>query len=241
MRKDTIMKPSSFKYLLLVFLSVFVATAGNARMQENTVDTILSDSTAGVQKSSFKHKYDHRVHRYRKAFSALIPTHNKLQFYGDMGLVSVGIGWDYGKRAQWETDLLFGIIPKYNSDEAKVTMTLKQTFIPWSVYLGKGFSIEPLTCGLYLNTVFNDEFWTHEPDRYPKGYYGFSTRVRIHIFLGQSFTYDIPHDRRFFIKAISAFYEVSSCDLYIISAFTNSYLKPKDYLRFSFGLKFQIF
>ena len=29
-------------------------------------------------------------------------------------------------------------------------------------------------------------------------------------------------------------------DLYIISAFTNRYLKPRDYLKLSFGLKFQI-
>ena len=34
---------------------------------------------------------------------------------------------------------------------------------------------------MYLNTVFGDEFWVNEPERYPKGYYGFSSKVRIHV------------------------------------------------------------
>ena len=47
---------------------------------------------------------------------------------------------------QWETDILLGFIPKYSSKKAKVTMTLKQNYMPWSINIGKGFSTEPLTC-----------------------------------------------------------------------------------------------
>lgn len=52
-------------------------------------------------------RYDKRVHRYRKHWESLIPTHTKLQFAGNMGLLSLGTGWDYGKRNQWETDIFF--------------------------------------------------------------------------------------------------------------------------------------
>lgn len=186
-------------------------------------------------------RYDRRVHRYRKHWEALIPTHTKLQFAGNMGLISLGTGWDYGKRNQWETDLFFGFLPKYQSERSKITMTLKQNYMPWSVTLGKGISVEPLACGMYLNTVFGNEFWTHEPDRYPKGYYGFSSKVRIHIFLGQRITYDIPPRWRLGARAVTFFYEISTCDLYVVSAFLNKYLKPKDYLSLSFGLKTQLF
>ena len=72
---------------------------------------------------------------------------------------SFGTGWDYGKRNQWETDVLLGFIPKYSSKKAKVTMTLKQNYMPWSINIGKGFSTEPLACGLYVNTVFGNQFW----------------------------------------------------------------------------------
>ena len=75
----------------------------------------------------------------------------------------------------------------------------------------------------------------------PVAYYGFSTRIRTHIFLGQRVRFDVPEKYRKFSKSITAFYEISTCDLYVVSAFNNSYLKPDDYLRLSFGLKFQIF
>lgn len=186
-------------------------------------------------------RYDRRVHRYRRHWNALIPTHLKLQFAGNMGLLSVGTGWDYGKHNQWETDILLGFLPKYRSSENKITLTVKQNYMPWSLQIKESrFSVEPLSCGMYLNTVFGDDFWVSEPSRYPKGYYGFSSKVRIHAFLGQRITYDIDPRRRFTAKSITFFYEISTCDLYIVSAFTNKYLKPKDYLSLSFGVKLQM-
>ncbi|MGL4852981.1 MAG: hypothetical protein ACRC3Z_10120 [Phocaeicola sp.] len=215
-------------------LSILQAEDSQVLMEEEELTVLHA-------KTPLMYRYDKRVNRYRQAFESLIPTNAILQFYGDMGIVSMGVGWDYGKRGEWETYLLFGVIPKYNSSETKMTMTLKQSYTPWSFYLGNNFSVEPLSCGLYFNTVFSEHFWVREPSRYPQGYYGFSTRIRSHVFLGQSVTYEIPHNRRFFTKGVSAFYEISSCDILIISAFTNSYLKPSDYLTLSFGLKFNIF
>ena len=101
------------------------------------------------------------------------------------------------------TDILLGFIQKYSSKKAKVTMTLKQNYMPWSINIGKGFSTEPLTCGLYVNTVFGDQFWVNEPERYPKGYYGFSSKVRFHVFMGQRLTYDIDPQRRFLATGTS--------------------------------------
>ena len=210
----------------------------NAMAQQDSV--IINDNTV-TQISSHSDKYDKRVHRYRSAWESLIPTHFKLQYAGGMGLLSAGIGWDYGKRAQWETDLLVGFIPRYSSEHFKMTMTLKQTYIPWSISLSKRYSLEPLECGVYFNTVFSDDFWTEEPDRYPKGYYGFSTRIRSHAFVGQRLKIEIPEKKRISSKSITLFYEISTCDLYVVSAIQNSYLKPDDYLRLSFGLKLQIF
>lgn len=186
-------------------------------------------------------RYDNRVHRFRRNWERIIPTHSKIQYAGNMGLLSFGTGWDYGKRNQWETDVLLGFIPKYSSKKAKVTMTLKQNYMPWSINIGKGFSTEPLACGLYVNTVFGNQFWVNEPERYPKGYYGFSSKVRFHVFMGQRLTYDIDPQRRFMAKSVTFFYEISTCDLYVISAVNNSYLRPRDYLSLSFGLKFQWF
>ena len=189
----------------------------------------------------YQNKYDHRIRRYRNRWEALIPVYSKIQFAGNIGLISVGPGWDYGRHNQWETDMLFGILPKYQSKKAKLTFTLKQNYIPWDLRIKESpFSINPLTCGMYVNTVFGDDFWVNEPDRYPKGYYGFSSKIRFHVFLGQRVTFNIDQKHRFMAKQISLFYEISTCDLYVISAFTNKYLKPKDYLSLSFGIKMQL-
>ena len=220
--EPTIMKQLNFKKIFLNLLWPLLPFTAQAQ-ENNTLYSILSKDSILVSSPSVQnqeedivtqmpnrhHKYDKRVHRYRRAWEALIPTHTKLQYAGGMGLLSWGIGWDYGKRGQWETDLLLGFIPRYSSK--------------------------------HFNTVFSDDFWTSEPERYPRGYYGFSTRIRTHIFLGQRVRFDVPEKYRKFSKSITAFYEISTCDLYVVSAFNNSYLKPDDYLRLSFGLKFQIF
>lgn len=192
-------------------------------------------------KISGQNGYEKRIGKYQSSWEKLIPTHYKMQYAGGMGLISLGTGWDYGKNNQWETDLFFGFLPKYSTRKDKLTFTLKQNFMPWRTNLGKGFSSELLYCGLYVNTILNGDFWVKDPDKYPSGYYTFSTRMRFNIFLGQRFTFQIPPDKRFFAKTVTVFYEVSSNDLYLVSAFTNKYLKPDDYLKLSFGLKFQFF
>ena len=241
------------KYLAAILCMIAVSSAHPAAADtvffaDTTVvvvhDTVYlpAPETEGIAVSTVKpSRYDRRVHRYRRRWEALIPTHTKLQFAGNMGLLSIGTGWDYGRRNQWETDLLFGFLPKYDSDRAKLTFTVKQNYIPWSLQIRQSdFDFEPLTCGLYMNTVFGDEFWVNEPDRYPQGYYGFSSKVRFHIFMGQRLTFNIPSRYRVTARAITLFYELSTCDLYVVSAFTNRYLKPKDYLSLSFGIKLQL-
>ena len=186
------------------------------------------------------YKYKDRITTYQQFWESLIPTYSKFQYAGGMGLVNMGMGWAYGKNRQWETDVFLGFIPRYSSERSKFTMTLKQNFIPWKKELSKELTLEPLACGMYFNTVFSDEFWTNEPDRYPRGYYNFSTRVRTHIYIGQRLQFNIPDSKRLFSHSVTAFYEISTCDLYVVSAFTN-HLNPDDYLRLSFGLKFDIF
>ena len=78
-----------------------------------------------------------------------------------MGLLSFGTGWDYGKNNQRETEVFLGFVPKYDTEHTKITLTLKQNFIPWEIDLKRNFSIEPMACGLYVNTVFGGDFWAN--------------------------------------------------------------------------------
>ena len=186
-------------------------------------------------------QYDRHMRNYRKYWAALIPRQFVVQNAGNMGFLSFGVGWSYGKRNQWETNQLVGFIPKYKSDRAKVTLTIKENYIPWSIYVGKGVQIEPLRTGLYLNAVFGSEFWRAQPSRYPNKYYEFlSTKFRLNLFAGQGVTKIVPNNRLYFVKSVTAFYELSTCDLYIRAKFQDHSVKFWDLMGLSLGFRFQL-
>lgn len=182
--------------------------------------------------------YEKRVEYYKSNWEKIIPRYTKLQYAGSMGMFSFGTGWNYG-RDHWETDIWLGLVPRYSDRHAMATFTLKQHYIPWNIPLGKQYSIAPLRCGLYINTLLDRDFWVKNPDKYPKGYYTFSTRVRAHVFVGQSVTLNLNSENKLW-KSVSVYYELSTCDLYLISRITNRYLRAKDYLSLGFGIKLQI-
>ena len=194
----------------------------------------------GVKAQENSVHYETSIEKYHKRWNKLIPRYTKIQYAGSMGLVSVGVGWVHGKKEHWETDFIVGYIPKYTTNRAKVCITIKENYIPWKLQTkNQNLYIDPFTCGLYINTILGNDFWVKESGKYPSSYYNFSTKVRLNIYIGQRITYEINPNKRKHSKSVSAFYEISSNDLYIVSAFGNKYLRPTDYLHLSFGFKMQ--
>ncbi len=241
------------RWLTFSLLAVMMVQAANGAQYGTTkpptadddiiATVIMVDGDTDKEKPDTVTAYDRRIHRYRRNWQRLIPTQSVIQYAGNMGLISVGMGWEYGRRKQWETHLLVGFLPKFGSDHSKATMTLKENFIPWSISIGDtGWAVEPLSCGLYVNTVFGSEFWNKQPDRYPQNYYPFlSTKIRFNIFVGQRLEFTLPKDKRKFVKGITAFYELSTCDLYLRTMIKDSKIKLTDIVGLSLGLKFQLF
>lgn len=226
--------------LLIISLCLIVGTL--AALANDAID-VQQDSVSAPS------RYELKMEKRRQHWAALIPSHYVIQNAGNMGLLSAGIGWDYARH--WETQLLFGFIPKHQSTRAKLTMTLKENYIPWRIALtephtglGKslkqGWSFNPLTVSLYINTVFGHEFWKSQPQRYPSRYYEFmSTEYRVNLALGQRFTWQIPEHLRNRSTSVSLFYEVSTCDVYIRSKILDHGIPFKDLFGLSFGLKIQ--
>ncbi len=202
----------------------------------------ISDSLAQQNKDTVVlGRYERRISRYHRNWNALIPTQGILQTCGNMGIISLGIGWDYGKHDQWETQLLLGYVPKFDSHGSKTTLTLKENYIPWRTDIGRGWQFEPLECSLYLNTVFGHEFWTKQPTKYESGYYPFSTRIRPNLALGERFTYVIPDNKRKRIKSLTLFYELGTNDIYFMRFYRNGKAGFWDIFGLSLGAKIQYF
>lgn len=187
-------------------------------------------------------RYDMRIERYRALHSRLIPRYTKIQFAGSIGMLSGGVGWDYGKGRRWETDILVGFVPRFESNRAKLTFTLRENIRPWRIAVGTSpIDFHPLRASLGMNAIIGHEFWTSNPERYPDGYYFFSTKFHVVASFGQQWTLNIPVDKRMNQwRAIGFFYDLSTTETYLLSGFGNKYICFKDMFHLSIGLKLQI-
>ena len=183
------------------------------------------------------------MERYNQFWRSLIPNQARVQYAGSVGAANIGLGWHYGGRDKrlWETDFMFGFVPKSSAPEAHLTFTIRQSYIPFRLRMTDWLAYEPLSTGLIFNTIFGEQFWVNEPSRYPNKYYGFSSAVRFHAFLGQRLRYEIPQRKRKFVKAISFCYELSASDLYLVSYVPNKNISLRDILSLSVGVKVDAF
>lgn len=183
-------------------------------------------------------RHERKLENYKKGWALLIPRYEKIQYAGSMGLLSIGMGWDYGRKKQWESDLFLGYLPRFDGEHGHMTITLKENYIPWKLNLGKSrWMAEPFTVSLYMNKIFGDEFWTREPDKYPDGYYGLATNLRFNLAFGQRINFNIKPIS--LSSRMTLYYELGTNDLYIISYVCNRYLKFSDIFNLSLGVKFQ--
>lgn len=219
------MNVCSFRWMILLLLCC--GTALDAPAQP--VDSPVEKSTR---------RFDFRVHEGYEGWARIQPTHVKVQYAGGMGVVSIGSGWDYGRKCRWETDLMIGLLPRSYSEAAHTIYTLKQNYIPWSIRWGR-LGIEPFSCGLYVNLITGEHYWVREPERYPgTSYYGFTSRMRTHIYVGERLTY-YPRKRSIF-RSLTWFYELSANELDIATKFGNRSMRLSDIVYFSTGVKVQL-
>lgn len=231
------MKWERLIFSALAATSLFAAGAAvpDSLSSDSVVATVIETVPAPVNP-----RYEQRMAKRVELWNRLIPNMLTLQYAGDIGTVSAGIGWDYGRSNQWETHLLIGLVTKQNRQKAYVTTTLRETYVPWRIRLSPLWSIRPLSVSLSANTILNGDFWVSEPDRYPSGYYGFSSKIRFHLGLGQRIAFSIPERKRVAAREVSIYYEISTCDLYVRQKIKSSSIPLKDIIVIGLGAIFVI-
>lgn len=226
---DMMWKNAFFKSLRAVVLAAAVSATAQA-----LAVTVETDS---VKKS----KYEQRLTRGKEFWQRLAPNLYSIQFAGGTGMFSAGIGWDYGSSDQWETHLTVGFLPRRYGNPIYWTATLKENYMPWRLNLGRSpLELRPLCVTLGLNSILHGDFWTSEPDRYPGGYYGFSSRIRFFLGVGQRLTLNIPYERRRLGRQLSVYYEVSTCDLYVRQKILSGSIPLKDIITIGIGVIYTI-
>ncbi|WBO84068.1 hypothetical protein [Hymenobacter yonginensis] len=166
------------------------------------------------------------------------PRHLILQTAGGMGMVAGGVGYSF-LRDRTEADVLVGYVPKKHAGSTLSIATLKLLYTPYTVPLGEKLELRPLTFGPYVSYthgIVNDG----EEDQYTKGYYWFSRNTRVGVVLGGRLTYKRPTLPSGRSHRVSAYYELGTNDLYVVSYFSNGNfrsLSPMDILTLGLGLK----
>ena len=192
-----------------------------------TINVAADDSIKVLQEQ--KIKYERRMQRRQQAWASLIPTHYVIQNAGNMGTLSAGVGWSYGKNRKWELDLLFGFIPKHDSSRPKFTTTLKGNYIPWRVCFVKSINEYATFAAVapYI-AIITESFGIH-----------FAEEL-FNKFCPAIVTYNdsLPEDKKIIFSRMALFYEISTCDLYIRSIFQGNGVKFTDIFGCSIGMKF---
>lgn len=197
--------------------------------------------TDSVRDSMKIARYEKRAEKFMSFWHSLTPRRVVEQYAGGIGLFSAGLGWMYGKNNSWETDFLLGYVPPYTTGRGKLTITARETYVPFDIKVYGDVNFQPLAVAMYFNVITGHEFWMSEPVRYPHKYYGFSSGMRAGISVGQRLRLHIPEAKRRIFREVIIYYDFNTCDLDIASFSTNRYVSLWDIINISLGLKWTVF
>lgn len=179
------------------------------------------------------------VDHYRKGWAHLLPNLFISQYAGNIGTVSVGTGWSYGKHDRHETHLLLGYLSRHDIGSDQMALTLRQQYIPWKIGFNTSFSCNPFIIDASLNTIFSDQFWYREPIHHD--YYSFPSKLRFHLGVGGRINY--AHLYRYGINdsRLSFYYQLSTYDLAVISYVRSSHIPLKELFTLGIGINIRLF
>ncbi|MCR5394241.1 MAG: hypothetical protein K6E86_02470 [Bacteroidales bacterium] len=231
-----------------------------------TMNLVSTFTDLDMLAESAQTRHEREVARMYRRWLSIIPNLGVFQYAGNIGAGSIGLGWDYGKHERWETLVLVGYVPRHHNQKGDVTFTLRENLVPWSLGLGtrrwaqpvtatytygrerlpwnrRAFaSFEPAVFTVSLSTIFDDQFWVKEPEKYNGGdYYRFSSKVRLHLGFGSRLSLNVPREHRKHSDRLSIYYELSTYDLAIISAIPSKKITLGDILCLGVGVQLKFF
>ncbi|MDO7877185.1 hypothetical protein Q5H93_20735 [Hymenobacter sp. ASUV-10] len=173
--------------------------------------------------------------------SWLLPHHVIGQFAGGQGMATVGLG--YTSRRRLDLDLLAGYVPRRYSITPMGIFTAKATYSPWLVSLGQSrWQLRPLSAGGMLSYTASKGFNKTWDDKYSTGYYWWSAHTRIGGFVGGRLAYRLSNQSGRPARFISAYYELGTNDLYLVSIWHNiGHLPLRSILTLGVGVKVDLF
>jgi len=145
------------------------------------------------------------------------PNHIKIQFAGNIGVISSGIGYNYlSDKAQF--DILYGFIPKSLGGANIHTISNKNSILLFKQNIGK-YLVLSRSVGVSVNRAFTKNTFTYLPNHYPENYYS-PNAIHLAPFISYNFIYS--NQLKEGLNQFNIFFEISTLDTYLYNYIRSS-------------------
>lgn len=169
-----------------------------------------------------------------KEKSWYVPDYVKAQFAGNIGLISVGAGYQLFDKVLY-SELLYGFVPKSASKADNIHLiTIKNTFPLYRKKIGENLTITPIA-GIATTLDIGTNSFTTLPSKYPDGYY-FPTAVHFTLYGGALVHKDFNKPK--FFKGVDFYLEFGTVETYLWYAITLKEVDLLDVFSADIGVNF---
>jgi hypothetical protein len=159
------------------------------------------------------------------------PTIVQLQYAGNMGLVSAGIGKSFFNE-RLSACFIYGYLPKHTNGVTVHTLALKTYYTPIRKSIGKRSSVEGY-CGASIIRGIAKNTYVKYPSHYPDDYYQ-PNAYHIALFTGAKHSKLIKNNKWF--DKVAAFIELGTIDYELWDGLKTDYIDFEDIWNVSFGI-----
>ena len=163
-----------------------------------------------------------------------VPDYVKAQFAGNIGVVSVGAGYQLFNKVLY-SELLYGYVPESVSKADKIHLiTIKNTFPIYRKKIGNNLTITPIA-GFTTSYDVGTNSFTTLPGIYPDDYY-VPNAFHFTLFGGAMVHKDFEKGK--LIKGMDFYAELGTVETYLWYTITSREVTFSDVFSTSFGVNF---
>jgi len=160
-----------------------------------------------------------------------VPDYTKVQFAGNIGLLSVGFGYQFLNNHLY-SELLYGYVPASVSKAEKIhTITVKNTFPIFNKKINK-ITLSPIT-GFTASFETGNNSFLKLPDKYPSGYYG-TNAFHFSLFIGAKAHKNFINQK--IMRGVDLYFELGTVDTYIWYAVLSKEVKINQIFSSAIGI-----
>lgn len=155
---------------------------------------------------------------YAQSAEKLAPDFAQIQYAGSNGWMGLGVGYEFFNN-RLRTQLQYGYVPPDKGGPLHL-FSGAIFYQPVRIKLANRLQASLLNMGVKGSYQFGNDYFFKLPSRYPPNYYWWKPAFRLHLATECALTYKLLRNAT--IRSLSAYVELNSNDLYLVSYVLNA-------------------